>query len=227
MSLPEISRRCVSCGAAVRAGARFCPQCGTAVSEGASSVGGSASPPEEGVTAKPEPESRGGAALKTREVYASAADGEPSKSRAAEVPTPDAKPRALEAEVDARAGDGARGVVPDTGEWSASSKTGGAEAATLFTPAAPPPTRTEDAAASEESAASEAFEDKRGRVARVREGTRARVDNTRARVGRVKGDALVALEETPDDSGMRFVAVAVALFVLFLLFLLLSVTVLR
>src|SRR5947209_9513984 len=26
--LPEISRRCMSCGAAVRAGARFCPQCG-------------------------------------------------------------------------------------------------------------------------------------------------------------------------------------------------------
>jgi len=224
MSLPEISRRCVSCGAAVRAGARFCPQCGTAVSEGASSVGGSASPPEEGVTAKPEPESRGGAALKTREVYASAADGEPSKSRAAEVPTPDAKPRALEAEVDARAGDGARGVVPDTGEWSASSKTGGAEAATLFTPAAPPPSRMSQTG---DAAAPEAFEDKRGRVARVREGTRTRVETTRARVGRVKGDALVALEETPDDSGLRFVAVAVALFVLFLLFLLLSVTVLR
>ncbi|MDQ5839193.1 MAG: zinc ribbon domain-containing protein, partial [Acidobacteriota bacterium] len=28
MSLPEISRRCLSCGAAVRAGARFCPHCG-------------------------------------------------------------------------------------------------------------------------------------------------------------------------------------------------------
>src|SRR4051812_38992864 len=28
MSLPEISRRCISCGAAVRAVARFCPQCG-------------------------------------------------------------------------------------------------------------------------------------------------------------------------------------------------------
>src|SRR5437764_8834712 len=29
--LPEISRRCMSCGAAVRAGARFCPQCGEAM----------------------------------------------------------------------------------------------------------------------------------------------------------------------------------------------------
>ncbi len=37
MSLPEISRRCLACGAAVRAGARFCPQCGKPMShEGAS-----------------------------------------------------------------------------------------------------------------------------------------------------------------------------------------------
>src|SRR3954471_20685525 len=28
MSLPEISRRCLSCGAAARAGSRFCQQCG-------------------------------------------------------------------------------------------------------------------------------------------------------------------------------------------------------
>src|SRR5436305_503028 len=33
MSLPEISRRCLSCGAAVRAGARFCPQCGKAAGD--------------------------------------------------------------------------------------------------------------------------------------------------------------------------------------------------
>ena len=33
MSLPEISRRCLSCGAAVRAGARFCPQCGKSVND--------------------------------------------------------------------------------------------------------------------------------------------------------------------------------------------------
>src|SRR5215207_4440481 len=31
MSLPEISRRCLTCGAAVRAGSRFCPQCGQAL----------------------------------------------------------------------------------------------------------------------------------------------------------------------------------------------------
>ncbi|HEX7957921.1 MAG TPA: zinc ribbon domain-containing protein, partial [Pyrinomonadaceae bacterium] len=35
MSLPEISRRCLACGAAVRAGARFCPQCGRLFEAGA------------------------------------------------------------------------------------------------------------------------------------------------------------------------------------------------
>jgi hypothetical protein len=43
----------------------------------------------------------------------------------------------------------------------------------------------------------------------------------------MRDEALVALEETPDDSGLRFVVIAVALFALFLLFLLLSTTVLR
>src|ERR1043165_9143460 len=40
MSLPEISRRCLSCGAAVRAGARFCPHCGQPVNAEGASAGG-------------------------------------------------------------------------------------------------------------------------------------------------------------------------------------------
>jgi hypothetical protein len=63
-------------------------------------------------------------------------------------------------------------------------------------------------------------EDGRGRVARVREGTRARV-------GKMREDALVVLEETPDDSGLRFVVAAAALFLVFLFILFLSTTVLR
>ena len=65
-----------------------------------------------------------------------------------------------------------------------------------------------------------AANDKRGRVARAREGARERVS-------RMRDDALVVLEETPDDSGLRFVVVAAVLFVLFLFFLFLSTTVLR
>jgi hypothetical protein len=60
----------------------------------------------------------------------------------------------------------------------------------------------------------------RRRVARVREGTRARVE-------RMREDAIVVLEETPDDSGLRFVAAAAALFLVFLVLLILSTTVLR
>ena len=33
MSEPEISRRCVACGASVRQSAAFCPQCGNAMSD--------------------------------------------------------------------------------------------------------------------------------------------------------------------------------------------------
>ncbi len=62
--------------------------------------------------------------------------------------------------------------------------------------------------------------DVRGRVARVREGTRARVE-------RMREEAIVVLEETPDDAGLRFVVAAAALFVVFLLLLFFSTTVLR
>ncbi|HEX8336942.1 MAG TPA: zinc ribbon domain-containing protein, partial [Pyrinomonadaceae bacterium] len=40
MSLPEISRRCLACGAAVRAGSRFCPQCGNALEAEATPAAG-------------------------------------------------------------------------------------------------------------------------------------------------------------------------------------------
>jgi hypothetical protein len=43
----------------------------------------------------------------------------------------------------------------------------------------------------------------------------------------VREEAIVVLEETPDDSGLRFVLAAAALFVVFLLLLFLSITVLR
>src|SRR5205085_8813334 len=81
------------------------------------------------------------------------------------------------------------------------------------------PAATEAAAAVEADDAGRMGEP-RGRVARVREGTRARV-------GRMREEAIVVLEETPDDSGLRFVLAAAALFILFLVLLFLSTTVLR
>jgi hypothetical protein len=245
----------VSCGAAVRAGARFCPQCGKAVPDGAahtdSATASSEDPTPKTRDAELPPKSEAelprASAPPAREVYAAASEGESptptpraadvsmqsdesrslaseSRARAAEPPVPRAESSVLDAEPPMRgressmSGDGARVVVvpeadarravPDTGDLVSPYASASAQQQS----------RPEDGAASEE---------RRGRVARVREEARTRVENTRARVERVKGDALVALEETPDDSGLRFVGVAVFLFVLFLLFLFLSVTVLR
>jgi hypothetical protein len=82
------------------------------------------------------------------------------------------------------------------------------------------PSVAADAVVVADDGAAAAAESARGRVARVREGTRARV-------GKMKDEALVVLEETPDDSGLRFVVAAAALFLIFLLVLFLSTTVLR
>jgi hypothetical protein len=71
------------------------------------------------------------------------------------------------------------------------------------------------------AAGADSAEDVRARVARAREGT------TRARVGKMREEALGVLEETPDDSGLRFVVAAAALFLVFLFLLFLSTTVLR
>jgi hypothetical protein len=85
------------------------------------------------------------------------------------------------------------------------------ETRVVETPAAPVDAGLDAGASADEA---------RGRVARVREGTRARV-------GKMRDEALVVLEEAPDDSGLRFVLTAAALFLVFLVILLLSTTVLR
>ena len=226
MSLPEISRRCVSCGAAVRAGARFCPQCGKSVPDDAALEDAAPEPLAEPETPERNAEPPLDAAPSTGEVYAAAAsESESPMDRAADVSMSKTEPPALEAESSVRDGDGARGVAPDTGEWRAASETGVGDAGVPYVPAATP----QQSAFQQQSQPADdaAVEERRGPVARVREGTRARVENTRARVERVRDDALVALEETPDDSGLRFVLVTVFLFALFLLLLFLSVTVLR
>jgi len=75
-------------------------------------------------------------------------------------------------------------------------------------------------------AAGSPTDDSRGRVARARENTMARVENTKLRVGKMRDEALVILEETPDDSGLRFVLFAVAVFLFFVLLLFFSTSVL-
>jgi len=192
--LPEISRRCLSCGAAVRAGVRFCPQCGKpfeAAEAAPPAAGERASVPPTGERARPVEEK---AAPRTKDWTPPTkefAAFEQSRDVAAPPPASDAPlPVAAEA----------------------------FEAGPESPVAGEPESREEEAAEASEEAGRAG--DLRGRVARVREGTRARV-------GRMREEAIVVLEETPDDSGLRFVLAAAALFVLFLVLLFLSTTVLR
>ncbi|HYH85115.1 MAG TPA: zinc ribbon domain-containing protein, partial [Pyrinomonadaceae bacterium] len=83
---PEISRRCLKCGAAVRAGARFCPQCGQefrgagqpqthadaadAASAHGEVFGGASSEGIESLAARLSAELAGGGAQKRRDVEA-------------------------------------------------------------------------------------------------------------------------------------------------------------
>jgi hypothetical protein len=215
---PEISRRCRSCGAAVRAGARFCPQCGRQVdaAPGADVESARADAP---ATRETEPQPKWAPPTREFSAFVEAVEGGAPRG-VGEAPAVDAQaPGEVSSPDDAapearRAGDdlrGARQVVD--------------EAPVAFEPAPAPPTTREEAPVQAAAggvgvASDETRDEARGRVARVREGTRARVE-------RMREEALVVLEEAPDDSGLRFVVAAAALFLLFLLILLLSTFALR
>jgi len=197
MSLPEISRRCLTCGAAVRAESRFCHQCGQALGAEAASEGHASG--EVGASAPP-----------TREW---------SPQEQAAPPTKEWTPptREFAAFEQSKGAGEPQAVSPARAPVVAAPSDGWAE------PEAPVVSASESrdeevAVAAAEDAGREG--DLRGRVARVREGTRARV-------GRMREEAIVVLEETPDDPGLRFVLAAAALFVLFLVLLFLSTTVFR
>jgi hypothetical protein len=279
MSLPEISRRCRSCGAAVRAGARFCPQCGKPMeAEAGPTAGGTDAPVSAEMEARERAESNpleldepgaGDAreAESPREVivareseaprewtpptkefsaFVQALEGVPARRDAAaprgEGDAPlslaasdahravsDASPAASEA---SPAGSDARRAAGDA-SWAAGDAPrvesdvlrGGAdvvhEDGDVVREGGVVQGVDGGAALNDAGDVAEADADeRRGRVARVREGTRVRV-------GRMRDEALVALEETPDDSGLRFVVAAAALFLGFLLLLFLSTTILR
>jgi hypothetical protein len=207
MSLPEISRRCLSCGAAVRAGSRFCPQCGKPL-EADAPTSKEASLLEEAAPLEPPP---------AAEVWAPPTEKFAAFEQAAEADGPRADgSQAESAESATEAG------APDAREAQAAVEAGRPAEARRAADPVPPPVEAGAADAEvldgADGAAASAVEG--GRVARVREGTRARV-------GRMREEAIVVLEETPDDSGLRFVVAAAALFVLFLVLLFLSTTVMR
>jgi len=195
--LPEISRRCLTCGAAVRAGSRFCPQCGNALEPEAA--------PEEGPV-----EAARAAAPTTGELSPQEQAAQPTRDW-----TPPTKEFAAFERSTGAAEPQASSPAPAVTAPSVAESGPGAPAAGV------PESRDEEAEGSVVVAEEEGRAgDHRGRVARVRDGTRARV-------GRMREEAIVVLEETPDDSGLRFVLAAAALFVVFVVLLFLSTTVFR
>ena len=115
----------------------------------------------------------------------------------------DEKPKAREGIVES----GAIGLVPSSQN----------EAGAIAAPAS---------AIEDDDAEASSAGDGRGRVARARENARVRVESTKVRAAKMRDEALVVIEETPDDSGLRFILVAVAVFLLFVLFLFFSTRVL-
>lgn len=168
MSHPEISRRCLACGATVRANARFCPQCGRRVVKEPLNRAGAFS--KESPRAAPDAETERGAKPATT----SQVEDEAQASGGA--------PRRVTGPLGRKAG--------DTGELKA-------PAAEDAPAVAPPPA-------------------KRRRTTVIVE------ENLRPRVEKLREASMVVLEEASEDSGARFVLIALAVFLLFLLFLLIS-----
>jgi len=210
MSQPEISRRCLSCGASVRAAARFCPQCGATMKDDADT-----SP----------------AANQAADVAAEA----PSRREVASafetwreeaLRPPSAKVEEPE-KVEGETGTAARSFVEESSPRaeSASTETAGV-AASSPAPLLVQSERLEEVDEGVGVSNVQAAGDGEGVVAggakqRRRAGAVVK-ENIMPRVGRMRDEALVVLEETPDDAGLRFVAAAVVLFLLFLLLLFLS-----
>jgi len=211
---PEISRRCLSCGAASRAGARFCPQCGQPLAAGVAGAESASDAVGEGRARTDAPSTREPEVPKAH--VAEAPDSGARSTRETGAPRA-AAPTTRDVYATAREREAPMG--PTVAEGRA-----GVEAASAGTDAGvgPPGTGDGSAVAGGEAGdeAGDAGVEGRGRVARVRE-------VTRERVGRMRDEALFALEEMPDDAGLRFVVVAVVLFLLSAFFLFLSVTFLR
>jgi hypothetical protein len=224
--LPEISRRCLKCGAAVRTGARFCPQCGQefweagqpqtyadgsdAASAHGEAFGASADEGIESLVARLSAELSGGGAPKTRDVEAMR----------------DVAPTTRDAYVPAREEEGTierEGIDESDAVGAAPSSWGevGADATVASA------VEDDDGVSAVEGDDEVSAVEGRGRVARVRENARVRVESTKARAAKMRDEALVVLEETPDDSGLRFVLVAVGVFIIFVLLLFFSTSVLR
>jgi hypothetical protein len=210
---PEISRRCLVCGASARAGARFCPQCGE---ELLAREVAHESEEERGTAAGGSIGAGSGGADKVSMMREAAA---PDEARPREAPPvrevpPTRETRAVTIER-------LRHEAPPTRESMAFvvAKDEAERGGEL--------TLEEGERLEDEG---EAGAEKQAANRRMRAAARVRgvKENLKPRVERMRDDALVALEEAPadSDSGLRFVIIAVLLFLLFIVSLILSVYVL-
>lgn len=159
---PEIARRCVSCGAAVRGRAQFCPQCGAGMSE----------------------------ALPLNQPAQRPAD----------------KPRTTSG----RLVDEAERIAH---ELNVRVATASEAAAVAIAPGDNKQPAAPQVQAQLETSAPAVLKRERATGMRVRAGER---------VERMREASFVVLDEAQDDPALRFVLIAIALFVLFLLILLFS-----
>jgi hypothetical protein len=216
---PEISRRCLVCGASVRAGAQFCSQCGKRLGErgGAGAESPDARPDERAGEAPSADDASRGEVERAFETW-----------RSAEHVAAEEAPRARGAEP-ATVDDAGVAAADDAARPSA---TGGNARPPVTRGAAPPPTRevlmAETRAAEppprDVGAAGAAPGAKlAGAVGATRKRAASVVKESIApRVERVRDRSIVMLEEAPDDSGLRFVLIAVVLFALFIFLLVLN-----
>jgi hypothetical protein len=205
---PEISRRCVSCGAAVRAQARFCSQCGQTMGEEV--VKQAEKTAAEGpVTAPPVAEKTSASEeIRLKESWRrweESLDGR-VETKEEEGKTDGETAREDEAEVSVPAPELSAPAPPPTPD--APREPEGPQTTRIESPGA---TTVRNAAPLTRPLS----ETGRRRAAVVKDAVLPRVERVRER-------SLVVLEEAAENTGLRFVLIALALFLIFLFFLYLN-----
>lgn len=210
------------CGASVRASSGFCPQCGGDLFAREKTAEDDAGPSS--VTDEAEAEAK---EISPRAVAPS--DGErldtsPEIGSDASLPSrgPGTVPPTRVHNVEGF--EGGRAEPPRVREQVrfGSSETGADDSPEVIE-ALDDETRDDEAGGDEGDDDSTVEEGRRVRAAaRVREVKQS----LKPRVEKMREDALIVLDETPDDAGLRFVIIAAVLFILFVVFLIVSVYVL-
>jgi hypothetical protein len=224
MSEPEIARRCLSCGASVRGRASFCPQCGNRMDGAAATTTATdenhpAAVPSAGASDEPRPPVRGSSGggssplvEEAARVAATLNDKLPTFSGETHASGNHKSMTEREREPPQEAARGEEAAAAQTATSGAHARQSFASEENVAEPATTETTR----------AAQEA-EARGGRIGRRAATVGASVgENLRPRVEKLREASTVVLDEAADDPGLRFVIIAIVLFVLFLFILLFS-----